>query len=71
MEVKLMNLIIRQNQVNEHLNLNQNKNDEEINQAFHALPIFLQENIKQSGIQFQSIQDLQQIANQMLRGNNQ
>ena len=76
-----MNPIIKQNQnqaSNVNVNLNANANNtnmnnnvnEQINQYFNSLPAFIQENIKQSGVHFNSVQDIQQVANQMLQGNN-
>ncbi len=64
-----MNLMIQKNQMPDPANSSTN---EEINQCFNALPAFLQENIKQSGVHFNSAQEMQQIANQMLsHGNSQ
>ena len=74
-----MNPIIQKNQASANANLNINANanantnnnaNAQVNQYFNTLPAFIQENIKQTGVQFNSVQELQQVANQMLSQNN-
>lgn len=76
-----MNPIIQKNQasanrntnsnINPNANANTNNNaNAQVNQYFNTLPAFIQENIKQTGVQFNSVQELQQVANQMLSQNN-
>ena len=73
-----MNPIIQKNQASANANLNINANanantnnnvNAQVNQYFNTLPAFIQENIKQTGVQFNSVQELQQVANQMLSQN--
>ena len=74
-----MNPIIQKNQASANANLNINANanantnnnaNAQVNQYFNTLPAFIQENIKQTGVQFNSVQELQQVANQLLSQNN-
>ena len=74
-----MNPIIQKNQASANANLNINANanantnnnvNAQVNQYFNTLPAFIQENIKQTGVHFNSVQELQQVANQMLSQNN-
>ncbi len=64
-----MNPIIQKKQT-ETINLTSNQNgnnpDTELNQYFNTLPAFIQENIKQTGVVFHSVGELQQITTQML-----
>lgn len=64
-----MNPIIEQNLKNTQNMQNSNNMPSDVAQYFNTLPKFLQENIKQSGTAFNSVQDLQQVANQILKGN--
>ena len=74
-----MNPIIQKNQASANANLNINANanantnnnaNAQVNQYFNTLPAFIQENIKQTGVQFNSVQELQQVANKMISQNN-
>lgn len=67
-----MNPIIQKNlamktQMNAQNNAGQPNNDAQLDQRFAALPKFLQENIKQSGVTFSNAQELQQVVDQMLK----
>ena len=64
-----MNPIIQKNQASANANLNINANAN-ANTNNNTLPAFIQENIKQTGVQFNSVQELQQVANQLLSQNN-
>lgn len=67
-----MNPIIQKNlamktQPNAQNSASQPNNDAQLDQRFVALPTFLQENIKQSGVTFSNAQELQQVVDQMLK----
>jgi hypothetical protein len=70
----MMNPIIQKKQasanINPNANANTNNTNDQICQYFNTLPTFIQENIKQTGVQFHSVQELQQVANQMLSQSN-
>lgn len=68
-----MNPIIQKNQnmQNQNPQANAANNDTQLNQCFASLPKFVQENIKQSGVTFSNVQEMQQVANQMTKQSGQ
>lgn len=65
-----MFLDILQKLTAEVIGMPQNENNPQIKQSFETLPAFVQETVKQSGVQIQSVQQLEQCAQNLTKKSN-